>query len=560
MRFLLVLSLLAGCGLTMSATASSCTVLNDHELDRLQTLAIEIDLATLKPASDPFTVRDVRIVRQDVFPVERHWLARLANRFHPSTKDRVLYAALPFAAGDAIGEPVLKEAERILRGKPYLFDARVFVRQVCDEEADVDVVVRDVWTLTPKIDFNRAGGDTEFAFGLSDANFLGLGKEVDIAYESQDERKGINFVLSDPNVFDSRWSARAILADNDDGHRYGLNVSKPFFALDSRFSTGIVLNDDKRDNGLYLLNEKFWEIGAESEAARTFVGFSKGRTGRWVDRLIVGAAYQHDEFTYPVGFPDPGATERRFVYPYVAWQRVEDRFVNRSNLDRVGRTEDIGLGIRSYLELGWSAESFGGIGDYLVGRVLLSGRWYLADRHLLSVGMEFTGRYELEDRVADEVITTLAATYSWQHREQWSLVLRGNYTVVRNLPVHRQLTLGGDRGLRGYPSRYQIGDRQYLFTLEERYYTSLKPFGLFRVGWAAFVDFGRAWYQDSAPAWVPVRDGDHFDTLADLGVGLRLESIRTRGDRVIHIDVAKPLVDGPAVGSFELTLTVKQSI
>ena len=43
-------------------------------------------------------------------------------------------------------------------------------------------------------------------------------------------------------------------------------------------------------------------------------------------------------------------------------------------------------------------------------------------------------------------------------------------------------------------------------------------------------------------------------------VGLRLESIRTRGDRVIHIDLAKPLVDGPSVRSFELTLTVKRSI
>ncbi len=560
MRSTLVVWLIVGCGLSMSAIAATCTVLNEHQLDWLRTVAIESDLAKLKPASNPFTVRDVRIVRQDVFPIERHWLARQANRFHPKTKDRVLLAALPFEVGDVIGQPVLKEAERILRAKPYFYDARVFVRQVCGAEADIDIVVRDVWTLTPKIDFNRAGGDNEFAFGLSDANFFGLGKEIDISYESQDERKGINFVLIDPNVFGSRWAARAILADNDDGHRYNLRVSKPFFALDSRFSTGIALNDDKRDNGLFLLHDKFWEIGVDSETLQTFVGFSKGRRGRWVDRLILGATYQRDEFTYPVGFPGPGPTERKFVYPFVAWQRVEDRFVNRSNLDRVGRTEDVDLGIRSYLELGWSAESFGGIGDFLVGRVLLSGRWYLADRHLLRVGLEFTGRYEIEDRVTDEAITKLAATYRWQHADQWSLVLRGNYTVVRNLPVHRQLTLGGDSGLRGYPSRYQIGDRQYLFTLEERYYTKLEPFGLFRVGWAVFVDFGRAWYQDSAPAWVPVRDGDHFDTLADLGVGLRLESIRTRGDRVIHIDVAKPLIDGPGVGSFELTLTVKQSL
>lgn len=552
--------LLLACGLSMSANAASCTLLNDHELERLQTLAIESDLNNLKATSSPFTVRDIRIVLQDVFPVEGHWLARSANRFHPRTKIHVLQAALPFAVGDVIDDRILKESERILRAKPYLHDARVFVRQICDAYADVDIVVRDVWTLTPKLDFNRAGGDNEFAFGVSDSNLLGLGKEFDISYEHQDEREGINFVLSDPNILGTRWAASAIAADNDDGHRYGIDVALPFYALDSRFSTGFLLIDDKRDNGLYLLSDKIWEIGVESEDLRSFVGFSNGRKGRWVDRLIFGAAYRYEEFSYPDLFPDPGPPERKFVYPYVAWQRVEDRFVHRSNLDRIGRTEDVDLGIRSYVELGWSAESFGGIGDYLVGRAFLSGRWYLADRHLLHMALEFNGRYEIEDHFTDEAITTLAATYSWQHREQWNLVLRGNYTVVRNLPVHRQLTLGGDSGLRGYPSRYQVGDRQYLFTVEERYYTNLIPFGLFHVGWAAFVDVGRAWYKDAAPAWVPERTGDHYDTLVDVGIGLRLESIRTRGDRVVHIDIAKPLIDGPEVSSFELTLTVKRSI
>ncbi|MCZ6854303.1 MAG: hypothetical protein O7G86_10325, partial [Gammaproteobacteria bacterium] len=144
--------------------------------------------------------------------------------------------------------------------------------------------------------------------------------------------------------------------------------------------------------------------------------------------------------------------------------------------------------------------------------------------------------------------------------ERWSLFVRGSYTLTRNLPDHRQLRLGGDTNLRGYPSRYQIGDRQYLFTMEERYYTDLVPFGMFRVGWAAFVDVGRAWYAGTAPAWVPERTGDHFKMLSNLGLGLRLESIRTRRDRVIHVDIAKPLVDGPEVDSYELTLTVKQTI
>ena len=560
MRFFLALLLMTGCGSAIGAVTATCTVLNEHSVERLRTVAIETDLDKLEAAQGTFTVRSIRIVRQDVFPIERHRLARQANRFHPRTKERVLRAVLPFEEATVASEAILKEAERILRNKPYLFDARVFVRQLCDGQADVDVVVRDVWTLIPTVSFNRAGGSNKFGFGLSDVNVLGLGKEVDIEYEHQDERKGLNFFLSDPNVFGSRWTASAQFADNNDGHRSGVNVARPFYALDSRFATGFFANDFDREEGLYLLNEELWEIAADTELLQTFVGVSNGRSGRWVDRLLLGAAYQHDEFEYPVGFPEPGVDERRFVYPYVAWQRLEDRFVSRSNLDRVGRTEDVGLGIRSYLEVGWSAESFGGIGDYLLGRASLSGRWYLTEKQLLSAAFEFSGRYELHENVTEELITTFSATYRWQHHERWSLLLRGNYALVKNLPVHRQLRLGGDTGLRGYPSRFQIGDRQYLFTIEERYYTDLKPFGLFRVGWAAFIDVGRAWYRDAAPAWVPERTGEHFESLTDIGIGLRLESIRTRGDRIFHVDIAKPLVDGPGVGSYELTFSGKQGI
>ncbi len=559
MRLLLVLLLLAGWGLSVTAIAQPCTVLNEYEARVLRTIAIEIELKKLTPVEGTFTVRDIRIVRQKIFPTESHLLAEQANRFHARTKEGVLRASLPFEKGQVISQSILNEAERILRAKPYLFDARVFVRQVCDGQADVDVVVRDVWTLTPHLDFNRAGGDNAFAVGLSDVNLLGTGKDVELTYEAGNERKGINFVVRDPNIFGSHWTTRVTYSDNDDGHRYGVNVSLPFYALDSRFSTGFLANEFHRVEGLYLLNEKLWEIEAATESVRTFIGFSKGRSARWVDRLLVGTAYQYDEFEYPAGFPDPGVPERRFVYPYVAWQRVEDKFVNRSNLNRIGRTEDISLGIRSYLEVGWSPQAFGGNGDYLLGRISLGGTWYLTDKQLLNVGLEFNGRYEFDKKFTEEAVLTVDTTYHWQHHDRWVFFVRGSYTQTRNLPAHRQLRLGGDTGMRGYPSRYQIGDRRYLLRLEERYFTDLRPFGLFRVGWVVFFDAGKARFRDAAPAWVPELSGDHFDTLLDFGVGVRLESIRTRRDRVIHLDIAKPLVDGPGVNSFEVTVTAKRS-
>jgi hemolysin activation/secretion protein len=152
-----------------------------------------------------------------------------------------------------------------------------------------------------------------------------------------------------------------------------------------------------------------------------------------------------------------------------------------------------------------------------------------------------------------------SAGYLWQQSDNWRFFARLDYRPTRNLPLDTQLTLGGDNGLRGYPNRYQIGDRSVLASLEQRYYSGAYPFGLFRVGYAAFVDVGRAWFEDEPPAWVPAREGRHFDTLSNVGVGLRLESVRTRRDRLLHIDFAKPLVDGPGVNTWEFTITAKQS-
>ena len=96
------------------------------------------------------------------------------------------------------------------------------------------------------------------------------------------------------------------------------------------------------------------------------------------------------------------------------------------------------------------------------------------------------------------------------------------------------LRLGGDNGLRGYPLRYQSGDRRLLATLEQRFYTDLYLWRLLRIGGAAFADVGRAWggldpnLHD--PGW-----------LGDVGAGLRVVSTRSAFSNVLHLDVAAPV-------------------
>jgi len=105
--------------------------------------------------------------------------------------------------------------------------------------------------------------------------------------------------------------------------------------------------------------------------------------------------------------------------------------------------------------------------------------------------------------------------------------------LVRSPNIADELTLGGDSGLRGYPLRYQRGTHRQLFTVEERYYTDWYPLRLFRVGFAAYYDTGRAWGSqlgNANNAW-----------LNDIGFGVRFLSTRASFGNVLHIDIAFPL-------------------
>ena len=121
--------------------------------------------------------------------------------------------------------------------------------------------------------------------------------------------------------------------------------------------------------------------------------------------------------------------------------------------------------------------------------------------------------------------------------------------VARNPNPQDQLLLGGDNGLRGYPLRYQSGDRRALITVEQRVYSDWYPFRLFRVGGAAFYDIGRAW---GGPNENTVNTG----WLSDVGLGLRILSARSASNNVLHADLAVPTHRDPNIKSVQFLIKI----
>ena len=106
-------------------------------------------------------------------------------------------------------------------------------------------------------------------------------------------------------------------------------------------------------------------------------------------------------------------------------------------------------------------------------------------------------------------------------------------------------------GLRGYPLRYQGGDRSALFTIEERYFTKWYPFRLFHVGAAAFFDVGRAWGENPFAT-------DNLGWLKDVGFGARFGSSRSGKGTIVHVDLAFPLDGDSSIDKVQLVIETKQ--
>ncbi|NJN51651.1 MAG: hypothetical protein HC809_07580 [Gammaproteobacteria bacterium] len=145
---------------SMAEATTDCVDLSGRDAQALAEFRfteVTSSAAETLSAKHDYRVGVLRIVRQPIFdranPKENAWLYRAADAVHADTRESVIRDVISFSEGGRVRVADLIESERILRAKPYLYDARVLPRRLCADTLDVDVVTRDVWTLNPRLDF-----------------------------------------------------------------------------------------------------------------------------------------------------------------------------------------------------------------------------------------------------------------------------------------------------------------------------------------------------------------------------------------------------------------------
>ena len=501
-------------------------------------------------------IGEVRIRSHDLFDADLQdddtALARLANRLHVATRTNTIEDQLLFRSGDPYQPGLLAETARILRDTRYLRDASIRPVAYHDGVVDIEVNTQDVWTFTPGVSFGRSGGANSSGFEIEDLNVFGTGTQLGVGFKSNVDRDSKFISYRDRQLGSSWWELSAAFADNSDGRSTQLELERPFYALDSRWAAGASLLDDARIDSRYDLGEVTDRFVARERQATIYFGGSGGLVDGWAKRRSAGITLDEHRFEAVPG-ADPTRllpANRRFIHPWVAMEWVQDDFRTDRNRDQIGRTEDHSLGWHASARLGLASDSFGS--DRTAA--LISGRFskglVLSERQTLQFALDADGR--LEGGSLRAGLLEAESRYYFRQSPKRLLFLNISASAGTKLDIDQQILLGGDSGLRGYPLRYQAGQGRWLFTAEQRFFTTWYPLQLFNIGAAAFYDMGSTWGRD------PLGTGSQ-GLLRDVGFGLRLGNSRSAMGNVLHLDVAFPLDGDPSIKGVQFLVQTKKS-
>ena len=498
-------------------------------------------------------IGEIRIDPQNIFdlsdPKENYFLYRIANFLHIVTREGVVRRTLLFKSGDKLSVRLIEESERLLRSTLQIYGVRIRAVAYRNGVVDLEVTTRDRWTLDPSISFSRKGGVNSDKIGLKDDNFLGTGLSVGFSHQSNVDRTSNTFNVQHPHAFGPFTSASYSYSDTSDGRGWGATVTRPFYALDVRDAWGVSVGNDVRNDAVYVSGVNTGVYRRDHSEANLFYGRSEGLINGWTRRHSLGLSYEDNTYAEIPGQSPAGElpSDLTLAAPYYRFEVTQDRFRTGVNLNQIGKPEDYNIGLNLVAQIGRSISWLGSTRQQWLYGSSVSKGMDVGERGLLRASGTLSGRYASHN---EQQLSTLGLQYFHRHDRGFTFYGAFSGTMVRYPDIPNAITLGGDNDLRGYPLRYQSGDKSVLVTLEERAYTDWYPFRLIRVGGAVFYDGGRAW-GGSTP------NTGNSGWLNDVGFGLRFLIDRSSKPNILHVDVAFPLNRAQGVDAVQLLIYTK---
>ena len=471
-------------------------------------------------------------------------LARLARKFHSTTKTELITNFLLFQQGDACVELRRAESARILRAQPFIADAEVYV--IPNDRGGVDLEVRTSDELAIVIGGGVRAKSPQLSFLLlGSQNVAGQGIFMSGAWRDGDGlRDAFTFRGIDNQFLGRPWvlavsGERAIL-----GGSWRVEGTQPFLtdlqrvawrALSGTETRYFELRQPNGNTPTLPSERKYFDFGGivrvgPPGSLGLFGAAITGEDESTGDRLLLPA----DGVLTDVG-PSP----RLYPSHHISRANVlagirRITFARLQGLDALTAVQDIPLGFQLGVQLGRSVEFLGAReADIFAASDLYIGA------HAGNATLRIQGRAEGRREAGapwDGVISTGRITHYLKFSD-----VHLNQAVVEWSAGYRQRTpfqlLIGvpEGGVRGYEESTLVGGQRVVGRLEERYVLG-QVFNAADAGVAFFTDAGKQWAGD-----VPFGVNSGIKTSVGFSV---LATVPAKSSRLWRADFAFPLSGG----------------
>jgi len=482
-------------------------------------------------------------------PKENNFVGRLADHLHISTQEKVVRRVLLFKEGDPVRTRQIYETERLLRALPFVKDAHIDPVVQPDGTVVARVRVRDAWTTQINAGFSSVGNQKAMNFGLDEKNFLGLGKSLSMDTAKDQQRSTWGITYNDPQLLGSRWTLAVQDQVFSDGKGYNLNLARPFYALDTPWSTTLVLGHKHTNLYFYDRNAQVYQapILTDQVQGSGAVAFHEKADRVWRAGLLLDREDTRYGSLVQTGPPGrllpPDLPSRRLRGPALTLSTEKDAFESFTDLMGMETPEDYNLAWSGSLQLGTYTRALGSSMAAPFFQLQAASGWSDASDDLTLFTSSFSGRVPasgLENAQANLALVQY-------HKLDPEQILAGIATldVGRRLDPENWYYLGGDQGLRGFPNELHPGNVRWQVSVDYRLLTEQRWWDIVRLGYNAFVDVGSI-RQFDGQGW--------SKPYSDVGVGLRMGNLKSSLGRVILINLAVPLNREPYQSRFQFTI------